>query len=287
MAKLKNPLLSLGATGGLAKALSFVRRRKQNIVEKMPQPEDAKSLAQLSWRHMYLKAVALWNALSASDKLDWESLARPHHMTGYAYFLSQALKPNPGLYLPLQGGTMSGDIDMAKNRILKLPAPTDPQEAARLADVGGVTTFVALTDTPGNYVGDALKLVRVNAGQTALEFVTPTVGAQLFIAETEVWDGSANSPIVWTDLDLSGVVGSNPALILLKVLYNGIKTIAFRKNGDTDQFYSANQNVGCAIGDFGWFHAVFLVATDSSGKIEWITETANPNYTIDIIAYIK
>jgi hypothetical protein len=51
-------------------------------------------------------------------------------MTGYAWFISQCLRPNPGIYLPLQGGTMTGDIVMDKNRLLKLPLPTDNQEAA-------------------------------------------------------------------------------------------------------------------------------------------------------------
>jgi hypothetical protein len=44
------------------------------------------------------------------------------------------------------------------------------------ADEGGgsgATTFTGLTDTPSDYVGDAGKLVRVNAGATALEFMTP------------------------------------------------------------------------------------------------------------------
>ncbi len=35
---------------------------------------------------------------------------------------------------------------------------------------GGVTTFTGLTDTPASYSGQALKTVRVNAGETALEF---------------------------------------------------------------------------------------------------------------------
>ncbi len=124
MSKLKNPLLSLGAVGRLTKDLVFTRRRKVDILEKKPVPYDAKSLAQLSWRHMYLKAVTLWHALSAAEKQEWESLARPKHMTGFAYFISLALKPNPGLYLPLQGGTMAGDIDMASHSILNLPPKT-------------------------------------------------------------------------------------------------------------------------------------------------------------------
>jgi hypothetical protein len=39
---------------------------------------------------------------------------------------------------------------------------------------GGVTTFTSLTDTPSAYTGQALKVARVAAGETALEFVAMT-----------------------------------------------------------------------------------------------------------------
>ncbi|MBA7498284.1 hypothetical protein ES704_01019 [subsurface metagenome] len=43
---------------------------------------------------------------------------------------------------------------------------------------GGASTFLELTDTPANYTGGSLKFVRVNEGETALEFAAeadPTV----------------------------------------------------------------------------------------------------------------
>ena len=40
--------------------------------------------------------------------------------------------------------------------------------------------FTDLTDTPANYVGDSLKAVRVNVGETALEFYTPATGIDEF-----------------------------------------------------------------------------------------------------------
>lgn len=48
------------------------------------------------------------------------------------------------------------------------------QEEMRAA--AGITTgtFTGLTDTPSTYTGQALKSVRVNAGETALEFSTPS-----------------------------------------------------------------------------------------------------------------
>lgn len=133
MAKLKVPLLALKAYGTLGKLLTIRRRGKDHIAETIPIPKDAKSPAQLIWRHMYQKSIALWKALSKTEQQEWEKLARPKHMTGYAYFISLALKPNPGLYLPLQGGTMQGDIDMGTHKITGLPEPTlDPDAATKL-----------------------------------------------------------------------------------------------------------------------------------------------------------
>lgn len=38
----------------------------------------------------------------------------------------------------------------------------------------GASTFLGLSDTPSSFVGQALKAARVNSGETALEFYTPT-----------------------------------------------------------------------------------------------------------------
>lgn len=125
---------------------------------------------------MYQKCAALWHDLSAAEKQEWEALARPKHMTGFAYWQSQCLRPNPGIYLPLQGGTMSGNIDMAKNRLLRLPSPLDGQEPARRVDLPPHPTFLLLLDTPPGYTGRGLKGVRVNAAEDALEYVTLAEG---------------------------------------------------------------------------------------------------------------
>lgn len=240
MTKQKNPLFSLLAKGSLGRVISYRRSRRQNIVETLPIPPDAKSLAQLSWRHMYLKAVALWHGLSVVERQDWESLARRKHMTGFAWFMSQALKPNPGLYLPLQGGTMSGNIDMAKNRLLRLPAPTDPQEAARLADLVFTTLFTSLTDTPAAYAGQALKGVRVNAGANALEFAALVGGytegcrvyndAAISIPNTTETNLTFNTDIYDTDTMHSIVANTDRVYVKTAGKYIFIATIDWAAN---------------------------------------------------------
>lgn len=47
----------------------------------------------------------------------------------------------------------------------------------------GSSTFIGLTDTPSSYTGQALKVTRVNAGETALEFITLTGGGDALTSD--------------------------------------------------------------------------------------------------------
>jgi hypothetical protein len=51
--------------------------------------------------------------------------------------------------------------------------------ATHTLSAAGTTTFLGLTDTPAAYTGGSLQAVRVNVGETALEFYTPVTGASL------------------------------------------------------------------------------------------------------------
>lgn len=128
MTKLKVPLLSLDARGRLSKLFTFASRQRQHIIEAIPIPADAKSSNQLFYRSMFTQCADLWHTLSEAEKQQWEADARPQHMTGYAWWLSSCLRPNPGIYLPLLGGTMQGDIDLDSNRLLNLIDPALDQE---------------------------------------------------------------------------------------------------------------------------------------------------------------
>jgi len=135
LTKINKPLFSLSAFGTLGKNLVFRRRGKDTVAQRLAHPVDRRSVAQLQWRTMYQKAVALWHLLSPAEKEAWERQATPLHMIGFAYFVSQALKPNPGVYLPLSGGTMSGAVDFDGHEILNLPEPTDNLEPIRKLDL--------------------------------------------------------------------------------------------------------------------------------------------------------
>lgn len=170
MAKTKNPLTALAASGRIGPLAIATTTTNASITKRAPHPPDPRTLAQLSWRTMFQKAVALWHSLSPSEKLSWERQATPLHMTGFAYFVSQALKPNPGIYLPLAGGTMTGPINMASNNLTNLPAPSSPDHPARSLDL---TDHAALSSTIHSLKGPVYFQAHNSAPQT-INFATTT-----------------------------------------------------------------------------------------------------------------
>lgn len=109
----------------------------------------------------------------------------------------------------------------------------------------------------------------------------------LTIAETQVFTG--NTPIVWTDLDLSATIGAQKTLVLLKVTpAGGFTSICFRQNGETDEHYGTGaygNGTGKIYAESGVSMWV-LVLTDAAGIIEWKASGALA-CTVDVVAYIK
>jgi hypothetical protein len=131
---------------------------------------------------MYEACSALWHTLSDAEQAAWESLARRKHMTGFALWQSQCLRPNPGIYLPLAGGTMAGNIDMANHKITGLPDPTADTQAANKAyvDAGGGG---GAKITSGYYNGDGTDNLAIphSLGNIAkFVFIVSTDGDRFF-----------------------------------------------------------------------------------------------------------
>lgn len=94
-------------------------------------------------------------------------------------------------------GTINADEDHTGRKILKSD-PTLNQDAATKKYVddnagGGATAFTDLSDVPGSYSGGSLKVVRVNTGETALEFVALSTLSANIVSDTAydatTWNG--------------------------------------------------------------------------------------------------
>lgn len=129
-----------------------------------------------------------------------------------------------------------------------------------------------------------------DGSQTTLHSHAGGGGDGIFtVSGAEVFNGL--SPTSWTTLDLSGIVGSNSALVLLKIsAASDMDAVAVRTNEDTSEYWNATADAsayGMALGHHDSVAVlVLMVVTDTNGVIEWKTEKSS-TATINIISYIK
>lgn len=92
----------------------------------------------------------------------------------------------------------TGKISAATRKIQDVVDPAANQDVATkkyVDDHAGSSTFLALTDTPASYSGQAGKYPKVNTGETALEFGTPSGGLSNIVEDT--------TPQLGGDLDVN------------------------------------------------------------------------------------
>lgn len=99
-----------------------------------------------------------------------------------------------------KGGKWGEWLDLAPLVQMMIPRYGAPVSSGSSGSGSGSSTFLGLTDTPSSYASQALKIVRVNAGETALEFATLTGGG----------DALTSNPLsqfaATTSLQLKGVM---------------------------------------------------------------------------------
>ena len=178
MAKTKLPLLSLGAHGSIANALTFQKQSQGTIARTKPTPTDPKSPAQLAWRQIYKDAVAIWHALSPAEQEAWRGVCPG--LTAYQCFISSELKyveptPPPEEYTEeqTQGASSEGRLqpDWRKGgQRLTIPNRKVTKLAFKIAKEGSPTGDV---DYAINRVSDDGEIVRqtlCNASELSTEF---------------------------------------------------------------------------------------------------------------------
>ena len=156
-----------------------------------------------------------------------------------------------------------------------------------------LSALTELAATPADndevYIRDVSEVAAAESKRITIANLLAGAGsATLTVSETQVFSGT--SPTGWVDLDLSGTVGAQATLVMLKIyLGNFSDAVAVRKDGDTDEFYStATADArGAALALTAPIHIVLIVATSDTGVIEWKAAAARASTTVDIIAYIK
>lgn len=97
MTKLKNPLLSLDATGSLSDSLTFTRRRGINIAERKPRLPYFLTLPVQYQRWLYQDYAYYWTTQSPAIKQTYASAGVPFHLTGFQYWMKYHLTNLPDI----------------------------------------------------------------------------------------------------------------------------------------------------------------------------------------------
>lgn len=85
--KLEGPLLSIGAHGTIAKALTYSMRGGRARAAIYRPPHDARTQAQLNQRAHYLDGARLWKIMTDADKLLWTQTHQLPNASGYNTFV--------------------------------------------------------------------------------------------------------------------------------------------------------------------------------------------------------
>jgi hypothetical protein len=122
--------------------------------------------------------------------------------------------------------------------------------------------------------------------------VKDDIGKWKYDNEVEVYT-TDSGPTTYTDLDLSGRIGANRAVVLLKIKNDDPNGLNFtcRTNGETAYVgYPANSYYGGGVsGASIWPSAIgyVMVVTDEAGVIEFRSDNSNRDFTIYLVAHEK
>lgn len=132
--------------------------------------------------------------------------------------------------------------------------------------------------------------VLITDGNGNLSWQEPSSGVGFWNHSWATAVDNQEAPTSWTDLDLSSIVGSNYALIILKVKKNGgtVADYFIRPNGDTDDYEVITSHTAgtCAISLASNEVGFLIVETDSSGIIEWKSNKTD-YVSLIVVGFIK
>jgi len=101
MAKVKHPLMSIGASGSIGRAITFTKSRGVAICKGFSVSLDRESEEQLILRGVYSSGVVVWNGLSQPQKDVWNDSASGKKVTGFNLFMKNYMNNN---YPPIEIG---------------------------------------------------------------------------------------------------------------------------------------------------------------------------------------
>lgn len=140
----------------------------------------------------------------------------------------------------------------------------------------GTTTFLGLSDAPNSYVGQAGKGVRVNVGETDLEFFVVAAGGELTFVSPPLTSESTGTT-GQTAIDATWFYICRATDTWIKMAHREVDTVfTYVSDGDTNGIFYWLGTQGLTV---SWANP------DTGGFIDMVTSTpdagANPNLLVD------
>lgn len=133
---------------------------------------------------------------------------------------------------------------------------------------GGVSQFTQLVDTPATYAGQALKSVRVNVGQSGLEFFTPSVGVSSFLALTDTpSDYIADAGKAAMVNSVESVLTFSPSHV--EALDAGLSGITLSGSGQLTRLNSTQVTIAASLGG-DYISTRFPAGNVHRTEVSWI-----------------
>jgi len=148
-------------------------------------------------------------------------------------------------------------------------------------DAGAITIGNTLTLPASDPTTDNMAARKV--------YCDTTVAATSFFKYSGTQAFYGTTPTVWTDLNLSSIVGANRAFVYLKIGPGGsaANNVCFRPNGVTAEMSATAGSASSAVHGTAANQYYLICVTDTSGIVEWRAQTAVSNFYVVVTAYIK
>lgn len=233
-------------------------------------------------------AVANYGFLYGKDV---SSVNQLHWLPETGQGSERQLTKGSGALNVVAGDYAANSVDEDDIRLANNAALTSRNQAGD-GDINGYK--VNASDVPEILVGAVLSADTAPASDPAIankKYVDDQITANKTAWEpaSDVAHDNTAAPTTWTDLDLSSIVGSNKALVYLKVYSTTSQhRFYFRLNGETDDWTTHDQG-GCAgvmVKNGGTAAGAVIVPCDANGKVEWYA-SSNAACTVTVLGYVK
>lgn len=167
MAKTTAPILSLGASGTIAKTMVFSNWRGIPYVRRHLIPSNPNTAGQQSTRNVFTTMSAMWKVAPALATAPWDTFATGRPFLGRNAFIGQNV------------AAMRGDADMTD--LVGSPGARGglpPDSISAAAGVGSITVTFTNPAVPTGWTLEAAVAIALPDQDPAAAFVGPTVAAE-------------------------------------------------------------------------------------------------------------